>query len=218
MVLDLITILCVVVGIIICTLVVLGGGKECDINKVLYYWLIPLGLRILVVVGLGITFITDKSNCSVCGIASIISLWMFVMLIAIEVIICFALSRKLSEVSSRYLLDALPRGQMKIDSELNLGLINELEAREKRNILVSGSLLHIALEQMLKYEKIECTLWLFANVVIGFISLIWQDSYFRVYLKTGNAVLSVSMLLSMVVVVILLKRLGDNTQVIQKAQ
>lgn len=170
------------------------------------------------VVGLGITFITDKSNCSVCGIASIISLWMFVMLIAIEVIICFALSRKLSEVSSRYLLDALPRGQMKIDSELNLGLINELEAREKRNILVSGSLLHIALEQMLKYEKIECTLWLFANVVIGFISLLWQDSYFRVYLKTGNAVLSVSMLLSMVVVVILLKRLGDNTQVIQKAQ
>ena len=218
MVIDIISLSCVVVGIIILALVVLGRGKESDINKILYYWLIPLGLRILVVVGLVISFITDKSNYIICGIASIIPLWMFVILIAIEVIICFSLSRKISEVSSRYLLDALPRGQMQIDSELNLGLISELEAREKRNILVSGSLLHVALEQMLKYEKIECTLWLFANVVIGFISLLWQGSDFRVYLKTGNAVLSVSMLLNMVVVVILLKRLGDKTQVIQKAQ
>ena len=218
MVIDIISLSCVAVGIIILALVVLGRGKESDINKILYYWLIPLGLRILVVVGLCITFITDKSNCIVCGIASIIPLWMFVILIAVEVIICFILSQKLSEVSSRYLLDALPRGQLQIDSELNLGLISELEAREKRNILVSGSLLHVALEQMLKYEKIECTLWLFANVVIGFISLLWQGSDFRVYLKTGNAVLSVSMLLNMVVVVILLKRLGDKTQVIQKAQ
>lgn len=78
--------------------------------------------------------------------------------------------------------------------------------------------IHVALEQMLKYEKFECTLWLFANVVIGFISLLWQDIDFRVYLKTGNAVLSVSALLNMVVVVILLKRLGYKTQVIQKAQ
>ena len=218
MVIDIISLSCVAVGIIILALVVLGRGKESDINKILYYWLIPLGLRILVVVGLCITFITDKSNCIVCGIASIIPLWMFVILIAVEVIICFILSQKLSEVSSRYLLDALPRGQLQIDSELNLGLISELEAREKRNILVSGSLLHVALEQMLKYEKIECTLWLFANVVIGFISLLWQDIDFRVYLKTGNVVLSVSALLNMVVVVILLKRLGYKTQVIQKAQ
>ena len=39
---------------------------------------------------------------------------------------------RISEVTARFTLDALPGKQMSIDSDLNAGLIDETEARQRR--------------------------------------------------------------------------------------
>lgn len=41
-------------------------------------------------------------------------------------------TERVSEVAARFTLDAMPGKQMAIDADLNAGLINEAEARERR--------------------------------------------------------------------------------------
>lgn len=210
MVIDIIALSCVVVGIIIFTFLVLGREKENNISKLLYYWLIPLGLRIMVIVGLAIAFKTEKSKCIIVIIGSIIPLWATTIVLVIETVAYFVLAKKLLAITVRYLLDVLPIGQMKIDKELNLGLISEIEAKEKRQRIVSDSLFNGVLEQVLKYEKFECSFWIFTNIVLGILATFRKNIEFRTFLAGGSVVVSASMLLSMVVIVVLLRRVESR--------
>ena len=99
---------------------------------------------------------------------------------------------------------------MKIDKELNLGVISEIEAKEKRNSIVSDSLFNGMLKQVLKYEKFECSFWILANIVLGIVAMLWKNIDFRAFGVGGSVVVSASMLLSMVVIVVLLRRVESK--------
>jgi flagellar biosynthesis protein FlhA len=59
----------------------------------------------------------------------------FVILVIINFMVIVKGSSRIAEVAARFTLDAMPGKQMSIDSDLNAGLIDEQEAREKRKAL-----------------------------------------------------------------------------------
>ena len=65
----------------------------------------------------------------------IIGLVIFLVLIAIQYIVINHGAVRISEVTARFALDALPGKQMSIDSDLNAGMIDEAEAKLRRRKL-----------------------------------------------------------------------------------
>jgi flagellar biosynthesis protein FlhA len=67
----------------------------------------------------------------------IIGAVIFLVLIAIQYVVINHGAVRISEVTARFTLDALPGKQMSIDSDLNAGLIDEAEARQRRKQLAA---------------------------------------------------------------------------------
>jgi flagellar biosynthesis protein FlhA len=56
----------------------------------------------------------------------------FIILMIINFVVVTKGAERISEVSARFTLDALPGKQMAIDADLNAGLINQKQARDRR--------------------------------------------------------------------------------------
>jgi flagellar biosynthesis protein FlhA len=67
----------------------------------------------------------------------IIGAVIFLVLIAIQYVVINHGAVRISEVTARFTLDALPGKQMSIDSDLNAGLVDEATARKRRKELAS---------------------------------------------------------------------------------
>ncbi|MEM7623335.1 MAG: FHIPEP family type III secretion protein, partial [Planctomycetota bacterium] len=67
------------------------------------------------------------------------SLWVGVIIFLIIMIVQFMVVTKgagrIGEVAARFTLDAMPGKQMAIDSDLNAGLISDVEAKERRELI-----------------------------------------------------------------------------------
>ena len=61
-----------------------------------------------------------------------VGLIVFVILVVINFIVITKGATRIAEVAARFTLDAMPGKQMAIDADLNAGLINEAEARHRR--------------------------------------------------------------------------------------
>lgn len=62
----------------------------------------------------------------------IVGLVIFLVLLAVQFIVINHGANRISEVAARFTLDAMPGKQMSIDADLNAGLIDENEARNRR--------------------------------------------------------------------------------------
>src|SRR5262249_27809640 len=69
----------------------------------------------------------------------VVGLVIFLILIVIQFVVITRGAGRVSEVSARFTLDAMPGKQMAIDAEMNAGLIDESEARRRRQNLVRES-------------------------------------------------------------------------------
>lgn len=67
----------------------------------------------------------------------IVGVVIFLILIAIQYVVINHGAVRISEVTARFTLDAMPGKQMAIDSDLNAGLIDETEARRRRKALAA---------------------------------------------------------------------------------
>lgn len=56
----------------------------------------------------------------------------FLILVVVQFIVITKGSERVAEVGARFTLDAMPGKQMSIDADLNAGMINEVQARERR--------------------------------------------------------------------------------------
>ncbi|MEN6591605.1 MAG: FHIPEP family type III secretion protein, partial [Fervidobacterium sp.] len=63
----------------------------------------------------------------------VVGIVIFIILVIIQFIVITRGSERISEVAARFTLDAMPGKQMSVDADLNAGLINESEARHKRD-------------------------------------------------------------------------------------
>ncbi|RMF72064.1 MAG: flagellar biosynthesis protein FlhA [Acidobacteria bacterium] len=64
-----------------------------------------------------------------------VGLVIFLVLLVVQFVVIAHGSTRISEVTARFTLDALPGKQMAIDADLNAGLITEREAIERRNAI-----------------------------------------------------------------------------------
>jgi flagellar biosynthesis protein FlhA len=69
----------------------------------------------------------------------VVGLVIFLILVVIQFVVITKGAGRVSEVSARFTLDAMPGKQMAIDADLNAGIIDEKQARTRRNDLMRES-------------------------------------------------------------------------------
>jgi type III secretion protein V len=83
----------------------------------------------------------------------VVGLVVFLILTVVQFIVITKGSERVSEVSARFSLDAMPGKQMSIDSDLRAGLLTGEEAKRKRAELAKESQLHGAMDGAMKFVK-----------------------------------------------------------------
>ncbi|HEX2859827.1 MAG TPA: flagellar biosynthesis protein FlhA [Alphaproteobacteria bacterium] len=102
----------------------------------------------------------------------IIGLVIFSVLIIVNFVVITKGSGRIAEVAARFTLDSLPGKQMAIDADLNAGLINESEARQRRTDLENETGFFGAMDGASKFVRGDAIVGLIItaiNVVVGVI-------------------------------------------------
>src|SRR5277367_2692754 len=102
----------------------------------------------------------------------IIGAVIFCVLIAIQYVVINHGSVRISEVTARFTLDALPGKQMSIDADLNGGLIDETEARRRRRDLSSEAEFYGAMDGASRFtqrDAIASIIITGVNIIAGFL-------------------------------------------------
>src|SRR5689334_19552930 len=98
----------------------------------------------------------------------IIGAVIFLVLIAIQYVVINHGAVRISEVTARFTLDALPGKQMSIDSDLNGGLIDETEARRRRKQLAGEAEFYGAMDGASRFTQRDAV----ASILITSINII----------------------------------------------
>lgn len=83
----------------------------------------------------------------------VVGLVVFLILTVVQFIVITKGSERVSEVSARFSLDAMPGKQMSIDSDLRSGILTADQAKKKRAELAKESQLHGAMDGAMKFVK-----------------------------------------------------------------
>src|SRR5580698_9557616 len=118
----------------------------------------------------------------------IIGTVIFLVLIAIQYVVINHGAVRISEVTARFTLDAMPGKQMAIDSDLNAGLIDETEAKRRRKQLATEAEFYGAMDGASRFtqrDAIASILITGINIVAGFlIGVLQHGMEFRKALET----------------------------------
>ena len=101
----------------------------------------------------------------------VVGMVVFLILVLINFIVITKGAGRIAEVAARFTLDALPGKQMAIDAELNAGLINETEARDRRHAIEEEADFYGAMDGASKFvrgDAIAAILITLINIVGGF--------------------------------------------------
>ena len=102
----------------------------------------------------------------------VVGIFVFAILVIINLIVVTKGAGRVSEVSARFTLDALPGKQMAIDADLNAGLITPEEAKARRVEVSTEADFYGSMDGSSKFVKgdaVAALLILFANIVGGLI-------------------------------------------------
>ena len=101
----------------------------------------------------------------------VVGMVVFLILVLINFIVITKGAGRIAEVAARFTLDAMPGKQMAIDAELNAGVINESEARERRRKVEQEADFYGAMDGASKFvrgDAIAAILITLVNIVGGF--------------------------------------------------
>ena len=107
----------------------------------------------------------------------VVGVVVFLVLIAIQYIVINHGAVRISEVTARFTLDAMPGKQMAIDADLNAGLIAEDEARERRDLIRREADFYGAMDGAVRFtqrDAIAALLITAVNIVAGLIIGVMQ--------------------------------------------
>ncbi|WP_429109482.1 flagellar biosynthesis protein FlhA [Aeromonas media] len=96
----------------------------------------------------------------------------FMILVIINFVVVTKGAGRISEVSARFTLDAMPGKQMAIDADLNAGLINQEEAKKRRQDVTQEADFYGSMDGASKFVKGDAVagiMILFINIIGGFI-------------------------------------------------
>ena len=89
----------------------------------------------------------------------------FLILIIVQLMVINKGSERVSEVTARFTLDAMPGKQMAIDADLNTGAITDEEAKERREKIQSEAAFFGSMDGATKYVKGDATAGLIITVI-----------------------------------------------------
>jgi flagellar biosynthesis protein FlhA len=107
----------------------------------------------------------------------IIGIIVFIILVVINFLVITQGSTRVAEVAARFTLDALPGKQMAIDADLNAGLIDEQEAKRRREELIKEANFYGAMDGASKFVKGDAIAGIIitvVNIIAGFLIGVFQ--------------------------------------------
>ena len=108
----------------------------------------------------------------VAGGSVVVGAVIFLILVIIQFVVITKGATRISEVAARFVLDAMPGKQMSIDANLNAGLINETEARRRREKITKEADFYGAMDGASKWvrgDAIASLIITLINILGGFI-------------------------------------------------
>ena len=107
----------------------------------------------------------------------IIGVVIFLVLIAIQYVVINHGAVRISEVTARFTLDAMPGKQMSIDADLNAGLIDEIQAKLRRKQLAAEAEFYGAMDGASRFtqrDAVASILITCINIIAGFLIGVFQ--------------------------------------------
>jgi len=104
----------------------------------------------------------------VVGGNTVVGLIIFIILVLINFVVITKGSTRIAEVAARFTLDAMPGKQMAIDADMNAGLIDEGEARKRRENVAREAEFYGAMDGASKFVRGDAV----AGLIITVINLI----------------------------------------------
>jgi flagellar biosynthesis protein FlhA len=95
----------------------------------------------------------------------LIGLVIFLILVVIQFVVVSKGANRISEVAARFTLDAMPGKQMAIDAELNAGLINEIDARKRRELITAEAEFYGAMDGAGKFVRGDAVAGLIITII-----------------------------------------------------
>ncbi|MFS2319182.1 flagellar biosynthesis protein FlhA [Maricaulis sp. D1M11] len=98
----------------------------------------------------------------------VVGLVVFFILVVVQYVVVTSGAQRVSEVAARFTLDSMPGQQMSIDADLNMGLIDQDEARARREALEKEAAFYGSMDGASKFVKGDSI----AGVIIVLIDII----------------------------------------------
>lgn len=98
----------------------------------------------------------------------VIGFVIFLILVVVQYVVVTSGAQRVAEVAARFTLDSLPGKQMSIDADLNMGLIDQDEAKQRRSQLEKESNFYGAMDGASKFVKGDAV----AGIIIIAINII----------------------------------------------
>src|SRR5262249_14939980 len=104
----------------------------------------------------------------VVGGSYVVGLIVFLILVVVQYVVVTNGAQRVSEVAARFTLDSMPGQQMSIDADLNMGFIDQEEAKRRRQILAGEAAFYGAMDGASKFVKGDAI----AGIVIMLINIV----------------------------------------------
>jgi flagellar biosynthesis protein FlhA len=104
----------------------------------------------------------------VAGGDAIVGVIIFIILVVVQFIVITKGATRISEVAARFTLDAMPGKQMAIDADLNAGVIDEAEARQRRDDIAREADFFGAMDGASKFVRGDAV----AGIIITIVNII----------------------------------------------
>ena len=127
--------------------------------------------RLILLSGEAGQIITTFGNLIVGG-NYVVGVVIFLILMIIQFVVINSGAGRVAEVAARFTLDAMPGKQMAIDADLNAGLIDETQARNRRKFIESEADFYGAMDGASKFVKgdgIAAVIIMLVNIIGGFV-------------------------------------------------
>ncbi|APC48615.1 flagellar biosynthesis protein FlhA [Virgibacillus halodenitrificans] len=171
-------------------------------QEALQFSVFPTLLLLLTLFRLGLNVSTTRSILSeaqaggvvetfgsfVIGGNPLVGFVVFIILVIIQFLVITKGAERVSEVSARFTLDAMPGKQMSIDADLNAGLISEQQAKERREKVENEADFHGSMDGASKFVKgdaIAGIIIVLINIIFGLIiGMVQMDMTFQEAINT----------------------------------
>ena len=108
----------------------------------------------------------------------VVGVIVFIILVIVNFVVITKGATRIAEVAARFTLDGMPGKQMSIDADLNAGLIDEEEAKQRRITITRESEFHGSMDGAAKFvrgDAIAGIIITIINIIGGFIIGVFQQ-------------------------------------------